>query len=111
MPYCVEGNGRFVREILYGGGMSNEQTFRVALSREAYKYYTKVSIITAERLDKCFANLENEPITGSNIKPLKQMAGKYRYRIGNLRVIYEIDIIKRTVNVIAILPRGQAYKK
>lgn len=90
--------------------MSNEQKFKIALSREALKYYKKVSTTTAERLDKCFTNLESEPIKGTNIKPLREMAGKYRYRVGNLRVIYEIDLSKRIVNVLAILPRGQAYK-
>ena len=33
--------------------MSKEQKFKVALSREALKYYDKVSTSTAERLDKC----------------------------------------------------------
>lgn len=91
--------------------MSKEQKFKVALSKEAYKYYMKVSINTAERLDKCFSNLESEPLKGSNVRPLKELVGKYRCRIGNLRVIYEIDLVTRTVNVVAILPRGQAYKK
>ncbi|MDP2719795.1 MAG: type II toxin-antitoxin system RelE/ParE family toxin [Dehalococcoidia bacterium] len=94
-----------------GGGMSNGQKFKVALSREALKYYNKVSIKTAERLDKCFTNLESEPIKSTHIKPLRGMAGKNRYRVGNLRVIYEVDALRKVVNIIAILPRGQAYKK
>ena len=84
--------------------------FRIALSKEALKYYNRVSEVTAARLDKCFASLESEPLKGSNIKSLKGLAGKYRYRIGNLRVIYEVDHANSTVYVVAILPRGQAYK-
>jgi hypothetical protein len=34
--------------------MSNEPRFRIALSKEALKYYTKVSVNTAEKLHKCF---------------------------------------------------------
>ena len=90
--------------------MSNERKFRIALSKEAFKYYGKVSVTTAERLDKCFNNLESEPLHGSNIKPLREMAGKYRYRVGSLRVIYEVDSAKRIVYILAILPRGQAYR-
>lgn len=90
--------------------MSNEPTFKIALSKEALKYYNKVSANTAGKLDRCFASLESEPIQGSNIKPLKGFAGKYRYRVGNLRVIYNINIIDKIVYVLAILPRGQAYK-
>jgi mRNA interferase RelE/StbE len=90
--------------------MSNEPLFNIALSKEALKYYNKVSINTAAKLDKCFASLESEPIQGLNIKPLKGLAGKYRYRAGNLRVIYTVNTSKKIVYVIAILPRGQAYK-
>ncbi|MBI2832435.1 MAG: type II toxin-antitoxin system RelE/ParE family toxin [Chloroflexi bacterium] len=61
-------------------------------------------------MDRCFASLESEPLKSSNIKSLKGMAGKYRYRVGSLRVIYEVDNANSTVYVIAILPRGQAYK-
>lgn len=88
--------------------MSNEP-FRIALSKEALKYYSKVSTTTAVRLDKCFARLESEPLKGSSIKPLQGMEGKYRYRIGSLRIIYAIDLSKRIVNVLAIFPRGQGY--
>ena len=44
---------------------------------------------------------------------IKRLHGKYegqlRFRVGNLRVIYEIDATNRIVNIIAIRPRGQAY--
>jgi mRNA interferase RelE/StbE len=90
--------------------MSNEQTFRIALSKDALKYYNKVSTATAARLDKCFINLESEPFRGPDVKPLKGLNGKYRYRIGKLRILYEIDSNKRIVYILAILPRGQAYK-
>jgi len=95
---------------LYGGGTSKEPMFRIALSKEALKYYNRVSVVTAARLDRCLAGLESDPLQGSNIKSLKGIAGKYRYRVGNLRVIYEVDHAQSIVYVIAILPRGQAYK-
>lgn len=34
--------------------------FRIALSKEALKYYNRVSVTTAARLDRCFASLESE---------------------------------------------------
>jgi mRNA interferase RelE/StbE len=89
--------------------MSNEQQFRVALSKNALKYYQKADADTVVRLDRCFRNLEQAPIGGRNIKPLKGIKGKYRYRIGGFRVIYEVDLKQRLVKVFAILPRGEAY--
>jgi len=70
--------------------------YKIALSKEAVKYYKKVSSNTAARLDRCFTNLESEPIIGSSIKPLKGIPEKYRYRIGDLRVIYEVDSTKKS---------------
>jgi len=84
--------------------------FRVALSREALKYYNRVSTTTAARLDNCFMSLETDPLKGPNIKHLQGMPGKYRCRIGGLRVTYEVDVPKQVVYVLAILPRGQAYR-
>lgn len=91
--------------------MSSEPSFRVALSKEAFKYYSKVSVTTARRLDRCFAALESDPTKGANIRPLQEMAGRYRYRIGGLRIVYSLDLTERVVYVLAILPRGQAYRQ
>ena len=108
--YSAGEKNKYARAISYGGRMSNEQTFKIALSREALKYYTKVSVNTAAKLDKCFASLESDPVKGPNIKPFKGMSDKYRYRVGNLRIIYELDIPGKIVYILAILPRGQSYK-
>ena len=89
--------------------MSSEQRFRVALSKDALKYYQKVDADTAARLDRCFARLEEDPFGGGDVKPLKGMRGKYRYRVGELRVIYGVSLEERVVKVFAILPRGEAY--
>ena len=89
--------------------MSNEQRFRVALSKNALKYYQRVDADTATRLDQCFKALEEDPFSGGDIKPLRGSKGKYRYRVGKLRVIYRIDLDERIVKVFVILPRGEVY--
>jgi mRNA-degrading endonuclease RelE of RelBE toxin-antitoxin system len=90
--------------------MSNEPEFKIALSKESVKYYNKVSLNTAAKLDKCFLVLETDPLSGANIKPLKGIPDTFRYRAGNLRVLYEVSLKERTVYILAIVPRGQAYK-
>ncbi|HSW57884.1 MAG TPA: hypothetical protein VLH15_05745 [Dehalococcoidales bacterium] len=42
--------------------MSNEPIFKIALSREALKYYNKISVNTAARLDKSFTSLDTDPV-------------------------------------------------
>lgn len=52
-----------------------------------------------------------ESSKGDTIKPLSgALSGKWRYRIGKFRLIYELDNVKRTIYLIALLPRGEAYE-
>ncbi len=47
---------------------------------------------------------------GDTIKPLSgKLAGKWRYRIGNYRLIYLPDEKKRTIFLLVIGPRGDIY--
>ncbi|MBW4632088.1 MAG: type II toxin-antitoxin system RelE/ParE family toxin [Iphinoe sp. HA4291-MV1] len=49
--------------------------------------------------------------TSCLFKPLKEeLAGYYRYRIGNYRVIYQIDDDTNQVIVNTIVHRREAYK-
>lgn len=85
--------------------------YEVRLSRRALRYYNRVDASTARRLNKCFQSLEGNPFGGGDIKPLEGMRGVYRFRVGNLRVVYEVDIPQRVVRVNTILPRGEAYRR
>ena len=84
--------------------------YEVRLSRRARRYYERVDADTARRLGRCFEALSKDPYGGGDIKPLKGMKGVYRFRVGDLRVIYEVEVDKRVVKVYSILPRGEAYK-
>jgi len=90
--------------------MSEEHRFQIVLSKTAYKYYKRLDRKMASRLDRAFEALEMDPFGTGDIKPIQGEEGKFRLRIGGLRIIYEIDFIKSQVNIFAILPRGQAYK-
>ena len=85
--------------------------YEVCLSRRAQRYYERVDSDTALRLDRCFEVLTKNPFRGGDIKPLKGMKGVYRFRVGELRVVYEVDFGERAVRVLAILTRGQAYRR
>ena len=86
--------------------------FEVILESQPEKYYQKVDSRTAEVLEKCFKHLEENPFFWpSKIKRLHGKEGLYRYAARNLRVVYEIDTKNHRVGVLAILPRGDIYKK
>jgi mRNA interferase RelE/StbE len=85
--------------------------YEVRLSHRARRYYDRVSADTARRLNRCFEALVKDPLAGGDIRRVQGTSGVYRFRVGNLRVIYEVDTRQRIVKVSAILPRGEAYKQ
>lgn len=83
--------------------------FEVRLSRRARRYYERVPTDTAARLDRALGSLETNPFGAGDIKPLRGIPGAYRLRVGDLRIVYEVDREARMVNVLHILPRGDVY--
>ena len=84
--------------------------YSVDLSTKAQKFYGKADQPLARKLARCFEQLEQDPLQHSNIKQLKgKLAGHYRYRVGDYRVIYRIDDQGATVRVVKIAHRSEAY--
>ena len=84
--------------------------FQVLLMPQALKFYKACPEELAKRLNKCFEDLEGNPFWGSNIKVLKGEKRRYRYRVGDYRVIYSIDKENSKVVVTLIAPRPSAYR-
>lgn len=85
--------------------------YRVELSQEAQRFYDRCGKAIAKKLVRCFESLEKNPRQGNNIKPLKgPFAGSYRYRVGDLRVVYTIHEKEVAVFVITIAKRSDVYK-
>ena len=85
--------------------------FNLVLSREANQFYERCDKPAASKLARCFASLEQDPRAGNNVKPLKgQFSGAYRYRVGDLRVVYTINDAAVTVFVITIANRKDIYE-
>ena len=84
--------------------------YKVELSREARRFYERCDSAVARKLSRCFEALEANPRAGNNVKALKgPLAGSYRYRVGDLRVVYSINDRALTVSVITIAKRSDVY--
>ena len=94
------------------GERSDVGKFEVILSSNAEKFYKKASDDLANRLGLCFEDLESNPFQGPQIKVLKiqKSVRWYRYRVGDYRVVYEIDREMKKVGVILILHRSSVYR-
>jgi mRNA interferase RelE/StbE len=85
--------------------------YKVELSREAQKAYDRADRPLARKLARCFASLEVDPRAGNNVRSLQgPLAGSFRYRVGDIRVLYSIDEASVRVLVITIVKRSDAYK-
>ncbi len=94
------------------GGQMLEKMYEVLISHEAEKYYKGQDKNTKRRLNKCIDNLSKEPLSGSHIKRLYgELEGKYRYEMGGFRIVYEINIKNKTVEIKSIGGRGDVYKR
>ncbi|MBE9001136.1 type II toxin-antitoxin system RelE/ParE family toxin [Nostoc sp. LEGE 12447] len=85
--------------------------YNVVLSAKAEEIYATADQALAKKVARCFEQLEQNPRFHPNVKPLKgDFAGYYRYRIGNYRVIYQVDDGTNQVMVTTIAYRREAYE-
>ena len=83
--------------------------YEIRLSRSADRYYQRVNSDTAKRLDRCFESLSRNPFSARNVRRLVGRSGLFRYRVGELRVIFRVIVTEQVVQVVAIGPRGDVY--
>ena len=85
--------------------------YRIAYSRAATRYMSRLSRPDRERLMTALERIsENPDRRDLDIKPLVDRRG-YRLRLGRLRVLFRRDDEARSVFVELVGPRGRAYKK
>jgi len=86
--------------------------YEVYISHEAEKHYKKLDKRSKERINNSISSISKEPLSGVHIKKLwGELEGKYRYAIGSLRIVYEVDTKDKVVKIKAIRSRGDVYKK
>ncbi|MEG4320119.1 MULTISPECIES: type II toxin-antitoxin system RelE/ParE family toxin [unclassified Microcoleus] len=95
---------------------SNENTdenlnfYSVVLSFDAQEFFEEASASLQRKLDRCFEMLKTDPRSHPNIKQLKgDLAGYYRYRVGDYRVVYDIHEEQKRVVVTIIAHRREVY--
>ena len=84
--------------------------YEVRLSSEAQNFYNKTSLATVKKINKCLLILEQTPYNHPNITALRgNLAGRYRYRIGDYRIVYLVDEDSKVVSVTLIAHRSKVY--
>jgi mRNA interferase RelE/StbE len=85
--------------------------FEIELSTKAERFYRSADNKTTRILNRCFEVISKEPFYHSNIKKLHgEFEGSYRYRSGDLRIVYSIDEKNKIVYIEVITDRGKSYR-
>ncbi len=84
-------------------------TFSVDYSKQAEKFLEKAEKVLAKRILKKIEELMNEPaLRGS--KPVHGYKEKlYRVRVGDYRILYEIDYQNKKIGIVEIDDRSRIY--
>jgi mRNA interferase RelE/StbE len=84
---------------------------KILLHRNAVKFYRKADGALKDRVAEAIGAIAGNPHTGGHIKKLKgDLKHMRRFRMGDLRILYEIDDTQEIVWIKTIEWRGSAYK-
>jgi len=83
--------------------------FTVEYSNQALKFFKRIDKVSAERLLKKIEELRINPFP-QGVKTVEGYREKvYRVRVGDYRILYEVDQPKNFIGVVKIDHRGQVY--
>jgi mRNA interferase RelE/StbE len=85
--------------------------YRVILHKNAAKYYRNADKKLQGRINRAVDTILESPRYHVHIKKLEgELKNMYRYRLGSLRILYEIHEEIKTIRIKAIEARSSAYK-
>lgn len=85
--------------------------YKVSPHKTAVKYYESLDDKTAKRINKAIEAISKNPLEGPHIKRLRGThEGKYRYAVGDFRIVYRVAEEDKIILIEAIGPRGDIYK-
>ena len=84
---------------------------KILFHRNAVKFYRKADDALKKRIADAIDIVAGNPHPDSHIKKLKgDLKHMHRFRMGDLRILYEIDDEQETMWIKTIEWRGSAYK-
>ncbi|MDR3212899.1 MAG: type II toxin-antitoxin system RelE/ParE family toxin [Azoarcus sp.] len=83
--------------------------YQIEYTHEALKVLRALPRNVSDGLRGKIRQLADNPFAAANVKKLVGREG-YRLRVGDWRVVYQLDCQRLVVQVLTISPRGGAYK-
>ena len=87
-------------------------SYRWEMDSAAERYFRRLPPARQESIVQRLERLCGDPLSAALSKPLKgSLAGLRSFRVGNLRVLFEVREVVRVIGVTEIGPRGDIYKR
>jgi len=85
--------------------------YRPVFSRRAEKAFLDLPTNLARHVQQAIANLSEEPRTHGTIKLDSAPVAQYRYRVGDYRILFDIDDDQHVLEIVDIRKRDeQTYR-
>jgi mRNA interferase RelE/StbE len=86
--------------------------YDLVLTEDARRFYEHAETALVKKLNRCFDQICADPYKHPNIKRLRgPLAGYLRYRLGDWRVVYQVDEKQKRITVLVIAHRSRVYKQ
>ena len=85
--------------------------YDLRVEKQAAKYLKKLDKPNQKRLMGALMALAENPFADARVKRMKGYTSTFRTRVGDFRIIFEIDQGQLNVLVLKIGSRGDIYKK
>jgi len=83
--------------------------YRVLLPRRVQKQLDLLPSTVFDRVAERIASLRDEPRPAAVVK-LKGLPSSYRVRVGDYRLVYEVDDVAQEVRIITVENRKDVYR-
>jgi mRNA interferase RelE/StbE len=77
----------------------------LVITNPAERGLRKVPRVDLEHIDNAFAEMCSDPYSG-DVKFLRGMGSAFRRRVGDWRILFELDKDRRLIVVLAVMRRG-----
>lgn len=84
-------------------------SYDLAFGRQAQKEIKTLDAATVKRMEDRFRQLSHNPFDPRISKPIKIKPGRRTSRVGDWRIIYQVNESEMIIEIISIWPRGKAY--
>lgn len=88
----------------------NEEVYQVRIPKNVAKVIKRLSLPERLAIFKAIEALGKSPRPPGHAKLKLKDLGEYRIRVRGYRIRYDVDDEKRIVSILAVKPRGEAYR-